>query len=168
MISIRTPQRASTSLTNSSRFTAARIPAVPTAAIATAPARLDSSAIAAIASIVRFIGSGWRLPAASSPSPRRVTAARSTTVLQVPSACRSPMWSLTEFVPTSITAYRFVPKPMSVFSPRAMQTFAREARPSERTAASTRAGSSDSTAIVRVEALSARTSLISAVQPPTV
>ena len=37
-----------------------------------------------------------------------------------------------------------------------MHTFAREARPSERTAASTRAGSSDSTAIVRVEPSSVR------------
>ncbi len=94
--------------------------------------------------------------------------ARSATVLHVPSARRSPTWSLTEFVPTSITAYRVVPKPTSVFSPRAMQTFAREARPSERTAASTRAGSSDSTAIVRVEPLSVRISLSSAMQPPTV
>ena len=57
------------------------------------------------------------------PRPRRVTSARSTTVLHVPSARRSPTWNLTEFVPTSITANRFAPKPTSVFRPRAMQTF---------------------------------------------
>ena len=49
-----------------------------------------------------------------------------------------------------------------------MQTFVREERPSERTAATTRAGSSDSTAIVRVEPLSVRTSLSSAMQPSSV
>ena len=168
MISIRTPQRASTAPTSSAPFAAARSQAVPTAAISAAPARLASSAMPAIASIVRLIGSGSRVAAASRPSPRRVTSARSATVFHVPSARRSPTWSLTEFVPTSIAANRFAPKPRSVFRPRAMQTFVREERPSERTAATTRAGSSDSTAIVRVAPLSVRTSLSSAMQPPTV
>ena len=105
--------------------------------------RLASSAIAAIASTVRSIGSPPSCPASSRPSPSRVTSARSTTVVHSPSACRSPMWNLTEFVPTSMTAYRFAPNPTSALSPRAMQTFRRAPRPSSRTAAITRAGSSD-------------------------
>ena len=104
MISIRTPQADSTAPTNAAEFVAARSPAVPTAAMAAAPAPRASSASAAIAFRVRSIGSGWRAPVASRPSPRRVTIARSATSLHESSARRSPTWSLTEFVPTSITA----------------------------------------------------------------
>ena len=167
MISIRTPQRDSAALTNSAAFVAARSPAVPTAAIATAPASRASSASAAIASSVRSIGSGPSAPVASRPSPSRVTIARSMTTLQVSSARRSPTWSLTELVPTSITACRTSPKLVSTFSPRTMHTFARASSPNERTAAITRAGSSDSIASERVEPSSVSTSQISALQPPT-
>jgi hypothetical protein len=78
------------------------------------------------------------------------------------------MWNLTEFVPTSIAAYLRAPIPSSAFRPRGKLTFERVSSPSSRTAASTRAGSSDSTAIVRVETLSARTSVSSAMHPLTV
>ena len=64
-----------------------------------------------------------------------------------------------------MTANRLESNPASVLSPRSMQTFARAASPSERTAATTPTGSSDSTAIVRVEPLSVRTSERSAMQP---
>ena len=50
------------------------------------------------------IAAGWTAPCSLTPSPRRVTSARSTTVRQPPPASRSPMWNLTEFVPRSITA----------------------------------------------------------------
>ena len=63
------------------------------------------------------------------------------------------MWNLTEFVPTSMTANRFAPSPTSALSPRAMFTFGLAPRPSSRTAAITPAASSDSTAIVRRDAL---------------
>ena len=53
---------------------------------------------------VRSIGSAPRAPLSSRPSPSLVTSARSVTVVQAPSAARSPTWNLTEFVPTSRTA----------------------------------------------------------------
>ena len=99
-----TPHRAWTVSTNSARFVAARSAAVPTAAISPTPSFFASSTMPAIASIVRAIGSGWSAPVSSRPSPRRVISALSTTVCQAPSASRSPMWNLTEFVPTSMTA----------------------------------------------------------------
>ena len=80
--------------------------AVPTAAISATPCRRASSTIPAIASTVRAIGSGFRLPSSSSPSPRRATSARSTIVVHSASAERSPTWNFTEFVPTSIVANR--------------------------------------------------------------
>ncbi len=49
-----------------------------------------------------------------------------------------------------------------------MHTFARASRPSERTAAITRAGSSDSIASERVEPAPVRSSQSSAIAPPTV
>ncbi len=87
--------------------------------LARRPVRSASSAMSAIASTVRRIGSGWIGPPRWSPSPSRVTSARSTTVRQSPSASRSPTWNFTELVPTSITAYRRTPKPTSAASPRA-------------------------------------------------
>ena len=78
---------------------------MPTAAIATAPARRDSSAIAAIASAVRSIGSGaeaaGRVEALAQAGHLGAIGELSTSV---PSARRSPMCSLTELVPTSMTA----------------------------------------------------------------
>ena len=58
----------------------------------------------------------------------------------VPSAARSPTWNLTEFVPTSRTAYRAAPKPASAFSPRGTLTFSRPASPSSASAAWTQCG----------------------------
>ena len=81
-----TPQRARTASTKSALLGAIRNPAVPTAAIAATPFCLASSAMAAIASIVRSIGSGLSRPVSWRPSPSRVTSARSTTVRQAPSA----------------------------------------------------------------------------------
>ena len=102
--SISTPVRSRTASISSELFEAVRMPAVPTAAIPSTPFCCASSTIPAIASAVRRIGSGSRRPLSSSPSPSRVTSARSTTVRHEPSAARSPMWNFTEFVPTSITA----------------------------------------------------------------
>ena len=145
-----------------------RSPAVPTAAIDATSCRRASSAITAMAAPVRSIGSGPSRPVSWSPSPRRVISARSTTARQLPSAFRSPTWNFTEFVPTSMTAYRSMPNPTSALSPRAKLTFGRGARPTSRTVASTRSGSSDSMAKVRVDACSVRTSVSSAMQPPIV
>ena len=166
-ISISTPQRAFTAATSSAPFGAMRSPAVPAAAIASAPFRRASSAMSAIASTVRSIGFGFSRPDCSRPSPSRVISTRSTIARQPPSARRSPTWSLTEFVPTSITAYRCA-NPTSAFSPRGKLVFGRDASPSSRTVASTRAASADSTAIVRVVAPPARTSVDSAMQPSRV
>ena len=55
--------------------------------IARTPLRRASSTMPAIASTVRAIASGASLPASASPSPRRVTSARSAIVVQLPSAC---------------------------------------------------------------------------------
>ena len=52
------------------------------------------------------------------------------TAAVVPSGRRSPTKNLTEFVPTSMTAFRSTPNPTSVFRPRATLTFGRPARPS--------------------------------------
>ena len=60
--------------------------------------------MAAIASTVRSIAAGAMSPVSAMPSPSRVTSARSTSVAHEPSARRSPMWNLTELVPTSMTA----------------------------------------------------------------
>ncbi len=145
-----------------------RIPAVPTAAIDSTPACFASAAIPAIASTVRAIGSAPRRPVSSSPSPRRVTSARSATVSHVPSASSSPTWNLTEFVPTSSTAKRRAPKRMSALSPRAMHVFRRPPSPSSRTAAITRPASSPSTTRVRTERPSSTSSESSVMHPPTV
>ena len=91
--------------------------------------------MAAIASTVRAIGSVPSSPVSARPSPSRVTDARSTTFVHVPSAARSPTWNLTEFVPTSRTAYRPAPKPESAFSPCGTLTFSRPASPSSASAA---------------------------------
>ena len=75
---------------------------------------------------------------------------------------------MTEFVPTSMTAYRRAPNPTSAFRPRGKFTFGREPRPSSRTVEITRLASSDSTAIVRVAPKAVRTAVSSAMQPRTV
>ena len=89
-------------------------------------------------------------------------------VRQAPSAVRSPTWNFTEFVPTSMTAKRCASKPASVLSSRGTLTFGRPSSPSSRTVATTRAGSSDSTAIVRAAPWSVRSSESSTIAPPTV
>ena len=66
----------------SALLVAVRSPAVPTAAISSAPCNLAPSAIATIASIVRAIGSGSSRPEPASPSPSRVTSERSTSSRQ--------------------------------------------------------------------------------------
>ena len=168
MTSTSTPECSRTAATKSALFAAMRSPAVPTAAIASTPSRPASPAIAVIAATVRSSGFSPSLPVSFRPSPRRVTSARSTMVRHSPSTLSSATWNLTEFVPTSTTAYRRAPNPTSDLSPRGRLTLRREPRPSSRTAAITRAGSSDSTAIVRLAPSSVRTSERSAMQPPTV
>ena len=112
-----------------------RIPAVATAAISAAPSRRASSTMSTTASAVRSDRLRLERAVSSSPSPSRVTSARSTTVLPAAAGRRSPTWSLTEFVPTSITAKRTGSRPSIVLSPRARQTFGRSASCSSRTAA---------------------------------
>ena len=87
----------------SSLFPALRMPIVPTATSAEAWCARASAAMAAIASTVRSIAAGAMSPVSAMPSPSRVTSARSTSVVHEPSARRSPMWNLTELVPTSMT-----------------------------------------------------------------
>ena len=67
-----------------------------------------------------------------------------------------------------MTAKRRAPNPASAFSPRATQVTRRPPSPSSRTTADTRSGSSDSTAIVRVDPVAIRISVRSAMQPPIV
>ena len=61
-----------------------RKPAVPTAAIVRTPCRFASSTMPAIAAIVRSSAVSTIAPPCASPSPRRVSSARSTTVRQRP------------------------------------------------------------------------------------
>jgi hypothetical protein len=75
---------------------------------------------------------------------------------------------LTELVPTSITAARRVPQPISAFSPRATHIAGASDSPRSRTAARTSAGSVASTAIVRTAPSLVRSSVSSAMQPPNV
>jgi hypothetical protein len=130
-------------------------PAVPTAAIAFASCRCASSTMPAIASAVRVIAGSVSSPVSSSPSPSRVTSARSTTVCDAPSALRSARWNLTELVPTSITPNTSAPIPNIVFKPLATQTLRRSCNPSLSTVALTNAVSGDSAAAVRDGAPSA-------------
>ena len=106
MISTSIPVRSRTASTNALLFRAMRKPAVPTDAVVTTASRAASSAMSAIASTVRAMGSSFSSPLRSSPSPSRVTSARSTTVRHSPSSRRSPITNLTELVPTSTTAKR--------------------------------------------------------------
>ena len=99
-----TPQRSRTRAMNASLLSALRIPMVPTATSCRGVVTCASSTMPLIASAVRSIAAGAMSPVSAMPSPRRVTSARSTRVLQEPSSCRSPMWNLTELVPTSMTA----------------------------------------------------------------
>ena len=89
---------------SASRLGASRSPAVPTATIDSTSLRAASSAMASIACAVRWIASSPSRPVLSRSWPSRVTSARSTIGRHPPSAARSPMWNLTEFVPTSMTA----------------------------------------------------------------
>ena len=102
--STRTPVRAWIVSTTSSALAAIRNAAVPTAAIARTPCCAASSAMPAIAAIVRSSATSLISPCSESPSPIRDTSARSTTVRHPPSTSRSPTWNLMELVPTSITA----------------------------------------------------------------
>ena len=117
----------------------------------------------AIAATVRSTAASLKPPVRSSPSPSRVISARSATVRHAPVSPRSATWNLTEFVPMSSTANR---RPTSAFSPRATHVFARASRPSSRTVAHTRAASSPSTTIVRMEPASVASIESSAMQPP--
>ena len=83
-------------------------------------------------------------PSSPAPWPSRVISARSTTVSSPSSSSRN----LTEFVPTSMTPYAA----HRLLSVRGTLTFGRPSSPSSRTAASTAAGSSDSTATVTADA----------------
>jgi hypothetical protein len=86
----------------------------------------------------------------------------------MPSVARSPTWNFTEFVPTSMTAYRAAPKPTRALSPRGKLTLGRESNARSRTVRITRAASSNSIAIVRAEPRLVRTSVNSAMQPAIV
>ena len=87
---------------------------------AVAPFRLASSAMPAIASTVRSIASGSRQPGLveTFAEPRDLGAVDDRPPLAV-RAARSPTWNLTEFVPTSMTAYRAHRTRRSALSPRA-------------------------------------------------
>jgi len=61
-------------------------------------------ALPAMAVAVRSSAASMIAPPGTSPSPRRVISARSTTVRHLPPTSRSPMWNLMELVPASITA----------------------------------------------------------------
>ena len=105
MTSISTPVRSRTASMSAALLGAIRMPAVPTAAIASAPSRRASSTMPTIGvdrARDRLARRAARCRAR--PSPRRVTSARSTIVRQAPFAARSPTWNFTEFVPTSMTA----------------------------------------------------------------
>ena len=131
---------------------ASRSPAVPTAAIASAPSRPASATIAAIASTVRSIGSASSRPASSSPSPRRVTSARSTIVRHSPSGRALADVELDRVradvddrvAPRAEAGERLQAASEAHVAP-ASRGRARARRRSRR------AGSSDSTAIVRAE-----------------
>ena len=84
MTSICTPVRARMAATTSAPFVAILRPAVPTAAIARTPLRLASSTMPEIAATVRSSAASPITPVSASPSPRRVTSARSATVRHVP------------------------------------------------------------------------------------
>ena len=70
-------------------FDAMRSPAVPTAAIARTPFRFASSTMPSIAATVRSSAASTIAPCGTSPSPRRVISARSTTVRHWPARRRA-------------------------------------------------------------------------------
>ena len=118
--STRTCARSWISSSTAAEFEAMRSPAVPTAAIASAPSAVASSTIALIASAVRAAASGAIAPRPLEPlaEARDVGTVADHASTSRPSP-RSPTWNLTEFVPTSITAYRRRPPPSSHAMPRA-------------------------------------------------
>ncbi len=99
-----TRARPSRLLTAKELFPASRKTAVPTTATASTSLLLASATMATTARMVLSSGSGWISPVAFSPSPRRVSSARSTTRAHDPSGRCSPMWNFTELVPMSMTA----------------------------------------------------------------
>ena len=105
----------------------------------------------AIAAVVRSTAAVEIAPDSASPSPSLVVSARSTTARHAPSLVCSPTWNFTEFVPTSITAYRGGSSSMRASQPpRHARVDAIRRVPRAVTRPQTAAGSSASMASVRV------------------
>src|SRR3990167_3091421 len=99
-----TPVAAATAAANARPLTASRTALVATILTRAAPRRRPRSTYARTTSSVRAAGCSPSLPAAASPSPRRVTCWSWSTTRQGPGAARSATSSRTVLLPTSTVA----------------------------------------------------------------
>ena len=167
--SISIPVRARTASTSSSRFGAIRSPAVPTAAIAATSWRVASSAMLAMASTVRRIGSSASCPARVEPlaEPGDVGPVHQPSPTRRPRAARrhgtSPSWC-----PRRPPRSAGAPKPIIALSSRGRLTSPAPVQAELAHRCEHPIRSSNSTAIVRVAPCSVTMSDTSAMQPANV